>query len=250
MIGPILNVAGILAGGVAGLARRKPLSPASESYFRVLLAAFTVFYGLRLTCLSLGGSVAHVSRQVLIVLLALVLGRATGKLLRLQTMSNSLGQGARARIEAAGTGKPVPPGEGFITCSALFCAAPLGLLGAMQDGMGPGLPGGGLASGYFYPLAVKAVMDGLGTMGFVSVFGWGAMLSALPVLALEGTIALGSARFLKPFLEGHGLVETVNAVGGLLVFSVALVILGLKKIPLADYLPSLVFAPLITWVCS
>jgi uncharacterized membrane protein YqgA involved in biofilm formation len=33
-----------------------------------------------------------------------------------------------------------------------------------------------------------------------------------------------------------------------LVFSVALVILELKKIELADYLPSLIFAPLLAWL--
>ena len=46
----------------------------------------------------------------------------------------------------------------------------------------------------------------------------------------------------------HGVTDSINATGGLLVFSVALVILELKKIELADYLPSLVFAPLLTWV--
>ena len=40
--------------------------------------------------------------------------------------------------------------------------------------------------------------------------------------------------------------NSVNAVGGLLVFSVALVILGLKRIELADHLPSLIIAPLLT----
>ena len=34
--------------------------------------------------------------------------------------------------------------------------------------------------------------------------------------------------------------------GGLLVFCVALVIFDLKKIELADYLPALIFAPLLT----
>jgi uncharacterized membrane protein YqgA involved in biofilm formation len=47
-------------------------------------------------------------------------------------------------------------------------------------------------------------------------------------------------------LQLHNLVDSVNAVGGLLVFSVALVMLGLKRIALADYLPSLIVAPLLT----
>jgi uncharacterized membrane protein YqgA involved in biofilm formation len=38
----------------------------------------------------------------------------------------------------------------------------------------------------------------------------------------------------------------MNAVGGLLVFCVAMIILDIKKLSLADYLPSLAFAPLLT----
>ena len=97
-------------------------------------------------------------------------------------------------------------------------------------------------------LVVKAVMDGLATMGFISLFGWGVMIAALPVLVFQGTITLACAQYLRPFLETHSLVDPVNATGGLLVCTVALVILQLKKIELADYLPSLAFAPMIAWV--
>jgi hypothetical protein len=238
MIGTALNVAGILIGGLAGLARRKPLTPVNESFFKVALGVFTVFYGLRLTWMSLNGTFLQILRQLLIAVLALMLGKMTGRLLHLQEMSNRLGRQARERIAAA---KPSDPGqlsEGFKTCAALFCAAPLAILGSVQDSL----------SGYYYPLSVKAVMDGLATMGFVSLFGWGVMFAALPVLVFQGTITLVCAQYLKPFLEAHSLVDSVNAAGGLLVFSVALVILQLKKIELADYLPSLALAPLLAWV--
>lgn len=240
MIGPgtALNVIGILMGGVVGLARRKPLSPATESFCRVAMGVFTVFYGLRLTCLSLDWSFPRILKQLLVAVLAMMLGKVTGRLLGLQRMSNRLGQTAREHIVAATPEDPQRLSNGFKTCAALLCAAPLGILGSIQDGV----------SGYFYPLGVKAVMDGLATMGFVKVFGWGVMIAALPVLAVQGTITLVCAEYLKPFLEAHGLVDSVNAVGGLLVFCVALVILGLKKIELANYLPSLAFAPLLTWV--
>lgn len=240
MIGPgtALNVIGILMGGVVGLVRRKPLSPATESFCRVALGVFTVFYGLRLTCLSLDWSFPRILKQLLVAVLAMMLGKVTGRLLGLQRMSNRLGQTAREHIVVATPEDPRRLSNGFKTCAALLCAAPLGILGSIQDGV----------SGYFYPLGVKAVMDGLATMGFVKVFGWGVMIAALPVLAVQGTITLVCAEYLKPFLEAHGLVDSVNAVGGLLVFCVALVILGLKKIELANYLPSLAFAPLLTWV--
>ena len=240
MIGTALNVVGILIGGFAGLARRKPLSPVNESFFKVGLGVFTVFYGLRLTWMSLNGTFLQILKQLLITVFALMLGKMVGRLLRLQKMSNRLGRDARQRIAATQPGDPRQLGEGFKTCAALFCAAPLAILGSVQDGI----------SGYYYPLAVKAVMDGLATMSFTLLFRWGVMLAALPVLVFQGTITLLSAQFLKPFLEAHGLVDAVNAAGGLLVFSVALVILELKKIELADYLPSLIFAPLIAWLCQ
>jgi uncharacterized membrane protein YqgA involved in biofilm formation len=241
MIGTELNAAGILAGGAIGLARRKPLSPATESRFRIGLGVFTVFYGLRLTWISLHGSFGQLVKQVLIMMVALILGRITGRLLRLQAMSNQLGRAARQNISAARPDDPQRIGLGFKTCSVLFCAAPLGILGAIQDG----LPGE-----YYYPLAVKAVMDGLATMGFVSIFGWGSLLSAVAVLAFQGSITLTCSTLLGPFLKAHDLVDPVNATGGMLVFCVALIILDLKTIHLADYLPSLAFAPLLAWAVT
>src|SRR6266404_4353837 len=147
MIGTILNAAGILLGGIAGLIRSKPLSPATESFWKVTLGAFTVFYGLRLTWISLIGSPPQMLKQVLIAIIALSLGRWTGWLLRLQKMSNRLGQTARGRINAPRPEVPTVANEGFKTCAVLFCAAPLGSVGAGQDGV----------CGYYYPLAVKAV---------------------------------------------------------------------------------------------
>jgi len=240
MIGTALNVAGIVIGGIVGLTRGKSLPPARESFLKVGLGVFTVFYGLRLVWLSLNGSLGQIAKQLLIVVLALMLGKLTGRLLRLQKLSNHIGREARDRIAALKPGAPGQPGEGFKTCAALYCAAPLAILGSVQDGL----------SGYYYPLAVKAVMDGLGTMGFALLFGWGVVLAALPVLAFQGTITLVCAQYLRPFLEAHGLVDSVNAVGGLLVFCVALLIFELKKLELADYLPALVFAPLLTWVAK
>ena len=238
MIGAALNVAGILVGGLVGLAWRKRLTAANESYVKAALGAFTVFYGLRLTWLSLNGSIPQILKQLLIAVLALMLGKLTGRLLHLQKMSNQLGREARDRIAAAKPGDPRQLNEGFKICAVLFCAAPLAILGSVQDGL----------SGYYYPLAIKAVIDGLATLGFVRLFGWGSMLAALPVLAFQGTITLVCAQLLKPVLETHGLVDSINATGGLLVFCVALIILELKRLELADYLPSLAFAPLLAWV--
>jgi len=236
LIGTLLNVAGILLGGTVGLLRNKQLSVAQESWFKVALGAFTVFYGLRLTWSSLSDS-GHVLKQLLITIIALMLGKVTGRLIGLQRASNRLGQKAKEIITIASTSDRRHSADGFKTCALLYCAAPLGILGSVADGL----------SGYFYPLAVKAVMDGLATLGFISMFGWSVLLAALPVLAFQGTITLGCIQLAQNFPHLQVVLMSVNSVAGLLVFAVALVVLQLKKIELADYLPSLLFAPLLTY---
>jgi uncharacterized protein len=240
MIGTILNSCGILLGGILGLTSSKALSAGAESQLRIILGAGTVFLGLRLTWMSLNGSAMQLLKECVILILSLMLGKLTGRVLGLQKASNRLGRRAQECILAAQSSGRHNANEGFQPCAVLFCAAPLGILGAVQDGLS--------FSRYFYPLGVKAVIDGFAAMGLVRVLGWGVLLSAFPVLALQGTVALVCAHFLAPFLAARGLLDSVNAVGGVLVFSVALVMLGLKRIELADYLPSLLFAPLLTWL--
>src|SRR5882762_3687392 len=113
LIGTLLNVAGILIGGTVGLVRRKPLSVAQESWFKVAIGAFTVFYGLRLTWSSLSGSFGHFLKHLLITLVALMLGKMTGRLLRIQKASNGLGQRAKVIIAAASTTSKRHPADGF-----------------------------------------------------------------------------------------------------------------------------------------
>jgi len=238
VLGTFLNVGAIIAGGIAGLAMKKQPSAAAQNFFQVVLGALTVWFGLRLTWLSINGSLRHVLIQLGIVLLSLVLGNIVGKLLHLQKASNHVGQLARARMTAATADNPQRFSDGFTVCALLFCAAPLGILGAIHNGLLPD---------YFYPLAIKAAMDGLASITFAAMFGWGVILSTVPVLVFQGTITLVCAKSLAPFLAAYGLTDSVNATGGLLIFCVALLIFEIRKVPVTDYLPSLVFAPLLTW---
>ncbi len=238
MTGAILNAVGIVVGGMVGLARTKPLSPAQQLFFKTALGVFTVFFGLQMTWLSVNGPFPRILQQIVIALLAVMIGKWTGRLLHLQKASNHLGQYARHLIDHTRSDDPHRFNNGLNACTILFCAAPLGLVGAVQDGL----------SGYFYPLAVKAVMDGFGMLGFVALFGGGTILAAFPVLVFQGAITLACNLYLEPFLRMHGLLDSVNAAGGLLVCTTGLVIFEIRRVELADFLPALFFAPLITWL--
>jgi hypothetical protein len=178
-----------------------------------------------------------------IAALAVTLGFWTGKLLRLQKLSNRLGRYAGGLITSAQSNAPRKIGDGFIACSILFCAAPLGLLGAVTDG----LPPQDGQSGYYWLLAVKAVMDGLAMTGFVKIFGWPCALSAFPVFIFLSGITFACQFYAKSFLAAHGLVDPVNAAAGLIACAIALMIFEVRRVELANFLPGLAVAPLLAW---
>ena len=241
--GAFLNAIGILLGGFWGLALRKPLSLRTQVFFRSALGLSTFFFGLRLVWLSVGGTFLSTLEQILIVLLAVTAGFWMGKLLRLQKWSNRIGRRAGNAVVPAQTKAPGKAGDGVAACTVLFCAAPLGWLGAVTDGL----------SGYFWLLAVKAIMDAMAMTSFVKIFRWPAALSAFPVLVLLGGITLACRLYAAPFLESHSLhehslIQAVNAAAGLVACAVVLVIFEVRKVELANFLPGLVLAPLFAWL--
>ncbi|MEI9961890.1 MAG: DUF554 family protein [Limisphaerales bacterium] len=162
MTGAFLNAIGILIGALFGLAMRQPLSAHTQNFFKNALGVATVFFGLRLVWVSVNGTFLSCVKQLFIVALAVVLGNWLGKLLCLQKISNRFGHYAGNIITSTRPDQKRKAIDGFIACAILYCAAPLGLLGAVTDGL----------SDYFFLLALKAVMDGLAMTGLVKTFGW------------------------------------------------------------------------------
>lgn len=242
-VGTILNAIGIIVGGMLGLLLSRQMTPATQIALKGMLGILVIYVGLSTTWASLGGGFGSVIKQLFIVILALTFGRITGRLLHIQKGLNRLGRYAKERFTKAATdqsGQSTRWSEGFVTCTILYCVGPMAILGSIQDGL----------DGRWQTLGVKALIDGLATMAFVGTFGWGAIAAVVPVVAYQGTITF-AAKTLAPFFHdpaNAALLHSINATGGLLVFCIAMVILELKKFELADYLPSLAWAPLITWL--
>lgn len=232
-----------MIGGIIGLIRPQPLSAQSQIFFKMMLGAACLFFGLRLTWLNIGGSFSMVVKQVVIAFLAVMLGNLVGKGIGIQKLSNRLGQHARKLIEGNRPKDPQRFSKGMNACAILFCAAPLGILGAIHDGLSIADSN----SSYYFPLAVKAVMDGLAMMGFVTMFGFGAMFSALPVFVFFGTITMVAHVYLEPALS-RSMIEAIHAAGGLVICAVGVVIFEIRRVQLADYLPALIIAPLLAWI--
>ena len=234
MIGVAINAAGIAIGAIVGLTRKPTMSAANEAFFKVAMGVATIVIGLSLTWRNINGSFGTALKQLFIVLVSMSLGKFLGRLMKLQHLSNRVGHFATSKLSKA-SAESNKGSDGMMVSAALALVSPLAFFAAVHEGL----------TGFSSAFVVKALMDGLAALSFVAIFGWSVALSAFPVLAGQGTMVL-LVRMMQPWLQERGLVESILATDGLLIFSVALVILNLKKVELTDYLPSLAIAPIIT----
>ena len=237
-LGTAVNAGAIILGGLAGRMFSRQLGETAEGRLRVFLAALTVWVGLSLTWKSFHGGLGAIARQFVVLLAALMLGKWLGRKLGLQDGMNQLGAFAGKKFTSETSPQSARFSDGFVSCTIVYCLAPLAIVGAAVDGL----------DGNYRPLVIKAAIDGLAAISFSAKFGWGVLLAVIPVVAYQGAVTLLSA-MLAPTL-GVEEVLAVNAVAGMLVFCVALIMLKLKRVALGDYLPSLAVAPALTWALS
>ncbi len=233
MTGTIINGIAIILGGIIGKTANERITHRLQARIKLVLAVFTLYVATSMVWKGLTGSFGHGMAQFGIGMLSLVLGNAAGMLLHIQKGLNKFGQYAKT-LMAKSDESDNKFSEGFITCSLLFCVGPMSILGAIEDGL----------NGDFKILALKGMMDGMATIGFTAMFGWGCALAVIPVVAYQGTISI-FAGALEPYLS-DAVRESISLTGGFLVFPIVIVILDVRKVPLANYLPALLFAPLLT----
>jgi uncharacterized membrane protein YqgA involved in biofilm formation len=174
------------------------------------------------------------SAPLLIVLGALVVGGIAGSLLRLESRVESLGGWLQRRLSGgAGSVERHRFIEGFVVSSLVFCTGPLTILGSLSDGLGLGAD----------QLFLKATLDGFAAIAFAASFGWGVAASALTVLVVQGGLTVVGVLLGDVLPDAH--LAALTATGGLLLVGVALRLLRVREIPVADLLPALLVAPLL-----
>ncbi len=240
MAGAIINAVAILLGGLFGVANPNALGVGFQLRAKMFIGLCAFYVGLRMLWISVNGTAMQTAKQLLIAMAAMVLGSFVGRLLRLQEASNSVGRYS-SNILQGKAGSSGGFSDGFVACSLVLCANPLGIVGALLGGVLEAHPVFRHA-----PLLVKAMMDALAAASLAGIFRWGVIGSFLPVLAWQGTLTL-LAGVALPWLRDNNLGDSVGATGGIFIAVAALVIFEIKKVELASFIPGLFLAPLFTW---
>ena len=238
-LGTIINVFSILIGAGIGVAlgHRLPAN-ISRTLTDALGLVVLVIGGLNLIALTDTSFVAAVSSAgtLLVVLASLVLGSVLGSMLRIEQRLSHFGTWLQLKASRGGDKEKFI--EGFVNASLLFTIGPMAVLGALQDGLGQG----------FDVLALKSTLDGLTSVAFAAALGWGVAFAAIPVGIWQGLLTLLAAS--AGAFMSDALVASITATGGVLLLGTGLRVLQIRMVSVADMLPALVLAPLITWAVA
>ena len=226
--GVIVNTGTVLAGSLLGLLFKKGIPEKVSRAVMIALGLFTLYIGI-------DGALG--TQSPLIVVASLVLGAIVGTLLNIDGAINRLGLWAERKFKR-GEGETVSIAEGFMTASLLFCVGAMTVNGAIEAGV----------QGKNTLFFTKALMDLFSSMMLAAGLGLGVMLSAVFVLVFQGLLVL-LAGWIAPVLTPAAIAE-MTAAGSLIMVALGLNLLGVTKIKVADYLPAIVFAPVICWIVS
>ena len=97
-------------------------------------------------------------------------------------------------------------------------------------------------------LFTNAILDGITSIALSSTFGLGMALAAVILFCWQGSIYL-LAQFIEPFIT-DALMTEISLVGGILILSSGLGILGIKKIKTLNLLPALLVPPVAVTILS
>lgn len=228
MLGVLVNTLAILVGGGLGLIFRKGIP-------QKLADAAMLAVGLCIVYIGISGALEGQNTLVLIV--SMVVGTVLGELLDLDGAFRKLGLLVERKFQSRSGGR-VSLAEGMVTASLLFCIGAMAVVGSLNAGL----------RGDNEMLFTKALLDCISACMLSVTLGAGVLLSSAVVFLLQGSIVLLS-QLLAPILSASTIAELTCA-GSLMILALGLNMMGITKIKVANFLPALVFVPLLNWLFS
>lgn len=239
--GTIINTLTVAVGSVLGITVGAGISERYRSIILSALGLITLTLGVDAAVLHFADTVKRFSplvpnggtygaRLAMVMIGSLLLGAIIGTALRLHERLEALGGWLHRRFSRS---DGATFAEGFLTASVIFCVGPLTLLGCLRNGR-DGNPD------YLY---IKSLLDGFCSTALASALGWGVFASIITILLFQGGLSLLAAWVAQPLDDLS--ISLMTVVGGVILLATGLLILEIKKIPVANLLPGLFLPPVL-----
>ena len=219
MLGTIVNSIAIIFGALLGIIIKKGMK---EKY------KTTVMDGIGLSVVIIGIMGGIESNNIILITASIVVGSIVGEILDIDSKLENLGNNMEKKFGKGDSNFS----KGFVTASLVYCIGAMAIVGALESGL----------TGNHETLFAKSILDGITAIIFSSTFGIGVAFAAIPVFIYQGIITL-LANSAKDLLTTT-VINEMSAVGGILILAIGINILGIKKIKVANMLPSIII-PLI-----
>lgn len=223
MTATIINAIAVLCGTIIGLILKKNISSSFKNIVMLSSGVVTLVLGLQM---------AFEVPSAIAVLFSLLLGGFTGFALKIEDRIMALGN------VIGGSDGGSDFGKGFLNASLLFCTGSMSIVGAIEAG----------TTGDYELILIKSIMDGFMAIVFAASYGKGVGASVITILVYQGFFTLLGG-WIEPVLGESG-IAAMSAAGGFLLIFLALGLLGIKQIQAGNFLPALVFAPLMQYLYS
>ncbi|MEG0128086.1 MAG: DUF554 domain-containing protein [Clostridium sp.] len=213
MTGTIVNVLAIVVGTLVGTILKKGIKERYQN--NIMTAAGLIAFSLGIAWVA--KSIPQSNYSILFVF-SMIVGAYIGEAIDLDRRVNTIGEKYKASKFL----------EGLITTVLLFCVGTLSILGPIESAL----------KGDNTLLYTNAMLDGFTSIVFAANFGIGIILSAGILFIWQGGLYL-SAHLISGFVTPDMLNE-ISIIGGILLITTGMNILGIKKIKTLNLLPAII----------
>jgi len=223
MLGTIVNALGIIIASLLGVKIKGGISKRYNDIIMDAIPLAVVFIGISSTIFNMAKS-----KEPILFIISLLIGSLIGEFIniekRLDSLSLFLQNFSKNNKEDSNFSK------GFVSATLIFCIGSMAIIGAIESGL----------KGNHTILYAKSILDTITSFILASTFGIGVMFSGIAVFIYQGLITV-FASFFEVYITEAILTE-ISIVGGILIFSLGISMLGIKKMKTINMLPA-IFIP-------
>ncbi len=223
MQGTLVNAIAVIIGSLIGLGFRGSFPDRIKSI---------VFQGIGLVTLFIGFHMSLKTSNLVVLFFSMLIGAIIGEAINIDKHIEGFGNFIKSKLSS----KEDKFVEGFITAFLIFCMGSMTIVGSIEDGL----------SGNPSILYAKSMLDCFASISLASVLGVGVLFSAIPLFLFQGGITLLASLSRSFFTEA--VINELSATGGIILIGLGINILEIKKIRVANLLPSLLISAIIIYL--
>ena len=230
MLGVIVNAVAVILSSLLGLLLKRGIN-------KKISDAVMTGVGLCVVFIAVGGLIITENVEAVSVasVVSIVLGAILGTLIDIDKALNSLGQKIADKTKIKNH-EDNNVAAGFVNTTLFVCVGAMAIFGSFAAGL----------KGDNTTLYIKSILDFTSVLMFATTFGIGVIFSAIPLTVYQGTLTLG-AGLVSPYLT-NGAIDSITCTGSIVLIGLALNLLGVTKIKVANYLPAIFVSPFLYYL--